>query len=282
MVIGQLIIIQVEFFIINDAIFSKLCILGEDVEPCFEGSSVTAPNVSASFTKIDDNFKQTLFSMMQDLRFALQGGKDMENTNIVETPVAEETSVVDNVEITTDEAPAAEEGTPETSAEFAKEKDDEEKNEDKTEKGESDNSDNETEDEKKKEDEEKYSLLEAKYSELEKANAELQTQFSELTAKYEDLVKFKADVEDKKKDELIKSFYMLDAEVIKDFTENKAKYSYEEIESKLSVLYAQSRFTINENNGEDNSDITTVNVESSTIETRPEWVLRVCEVAGNI
>ena len=25
----------VEFFIINDAIFSKLCILGEDVEPCF-------------------------------------------------------------------------------------------------------------------------------------------------------------------------------------------------------------------------------------------------------
>ena len=286
-----------EFFIINDAIFSKLCILGEDVEPCFEGSSVTAPNVSASFTKIDDNFKQTLFSMMQDLRFALQGGKDMENTDIVETPVAEETPVVDNVEITTDEAPAAEdapaqenpevvetpeEGAPETSAEFAKEKDNEEKNEDKTEKGKSDNSDNETEDEKKKEDEEKYSLLEAKYSELEKANAELQTQFSELTAKYEDLVKFKADVEDKKKDELIKSFYMLDAEVIKDFTENKAKYSYEEIESKLSVLYAQSRFTINENNGEDNSDITTVNVESSTIETRPEWVLRVCEVAGNI
>ena len=32
----------IEFFIINDAIFSKLCILGEDVEPCFEGSSVTA------------------------------------------------------------------------------------------------------------------------------------------------------------------------------------------------------------------------------------------------
>ena len=221
----------------------------------------------------------------------------MENTDIVETPVAEETPVVDNVEITTDEAPAAEdapaqenpevvetpeEGAPETSAEFAKEKDDEEKNEDKTEKEESDNSDNETEDEKKKEDEEKYSLLEAKYSELEKANAELQTQFSELTAKYEDLVKFKADVEDKKKDELIKSFYMLDTEVIKDFTENKAKYSYEEIESKLSILYAQSRFAIKENDGEDSSDITTVNVESSTIETRPDWVLRVCEVAGNI
>jgi hypothetical protein len=56
-----------DFFIINDAIFSKLCILGENVEPCFEGASVTAPNVSASFAKVDDTFKQTLYSMMQDL-----------------------------------------------------------------------------------------------------------------------------------------------------------------------------------------------------------------------
>ena len=46
----------VEFFIINDAVISKLCILGDDVEPCFEGSAITAPQVSASFT-LDDNFK---------------------------------------------------------------------------------------------------------------------------------------------------------------------------------------------------------------------------------
>ena len=38
-----------EFFIINDAIFSKLCMLGDDVEPCFEGSSITAPNISKNF-----------------------------------------------------------------------------------------------------------------------------------------------------------------------------------------------------------------------------------------
>ena len=30
-----------QFFIINEAIMSKLCILGEDVEPCFEGASIT-------------------------------------------------------------------------------------------------------------------------------------------------------------------------------------------------------------------------------------------------
>jgi len=32
-----------QFFIINEAIMSKLCILGEDCEPCFEGASITAP-----------------------------------------------------------------------------------------------------------------------------------------------------------------------------------------------------------------------------------------------
>ena len=32
-----------EFFIINEAIISKLCVLGENNEPCFEGSQITAP-----------------------------------------------------------------------------------------------------------------------------------------------------------------------------------------------------------------------------------------------
>ena len=33
------------FFIINEAIISKLCILGEDVEPCFEGSQISKKEV---------------------------------------------------------------------------------------------------------------------------------------------------------------------------------------------------------------------------------------------
>jgi hypothetical protein len=62
-----------EFFIINDAIFSKLCILGDDVEPCFEGASVTSPNFN-----LDKNFSNTLFSMMKDLKYALEkGGPEM-------------------------------------------------------------------------------------------------------------------------------------------------------------------------------------------------------------
>jgi len=41
---------DIEFFIINDAIFTKLCILGDDTEPCFEGASVTKPDVSSTFS----------------------------------------------------------------------------------------------------------------------------------------------------------------------------------------------------------------------------------------
>ena len=95
-----------DFFIINDAIFSKLCILGEDVEPCFEGSNITAPEVSKTFSKMDDNFKNTLFTMMQDLKFALEGGQNMK---VEETIMTEETEVVTEVQEEVEVTPAVEE-----------------------------------------------------------------------------------------------------------------------------------------------------------------------------
>jgi hypothetical protein len=87
-----------EFFIINDAIFSKLCILGDDVEPCFEGSSITAPNVSNNFA-LDDKFKKTLFSMMQELQDILQGGdytvEDKKKKAVDSSVVTEEEPVIE-------------------------------------------------------------------------------------------------------------------------------------------------------------------------------------------
>ena len=113
-----------DFFIINDAIFSKLCILGEDVEPCFEGSSITAPEVSKTFTKMDDNFKKTLYAMMQDLKFALEGGQKMiideAETKVTEPEVVEteaeataeetstETEIAEETEVATEEETALE------------------------------------------------------------------------------------------------------------------------------------------------------------------------------
>ena len=34
---------NLKIFIINEAIISKLCVLGEECEPCFEGASITKP-----------------------------------------------------------------------------------------------------------------------------------------------------------------------------------------------------------------------------------------------
>ena len=62
----------IELFIINDATFSKLCILGSDVEPCFEGASVTEKNVSKNFSCDNSLFMNTLFTMMNELKEALQ------------------------------------------------------------------------------------------------------------------------------------------------------------------------------------------------------------------
>ena len=71
-----------KLFIINDAIISKLCVLGEDNEPCFEGSNITAPTVQFSF---DDNFKEQLFSMMNELKDLLnKGGATVFNRYAVE------------------------------------------------------------------------------------------------------------------------------------------------------------------------------------------------------
>ena len=70
-----------QFFIINEAIMSKLCILGEEAEPCFEGANITA--VQFSF---EDGFKEKLFSLVKEMQEILsnEGGTPVFNTYAVE------------------------------------------------------------------------------------------------------------------------------------------------------------------------------------------------------
>ena len=65
-----------QFFIINEAIISKLCILGEDEEPCFEGASITKVQFS-----LDEDFKIKLFSMMNDIKEIISKGEKRMFTN---------------------------------------------------------------------------------------------------------------------------------------------------------------------------------------------------------
>ena len=242
-----------DFFIINDAIFSKLCILGEDVEPCFEGSSITAPEVSKQFTKMDDDFKKTLFTMMQDLKHALKGGykMELEDKNVetevitevapveetVETPETVEEAVVnEETEVTTEESISTESTINSIDAEQSNEEQLEE----------SINVETQVEVETEKD----YALLE---KELE----ELKTQYADMEKKYQELVTFKEAVDNEKKDALINSFYMLSDEDKKDVIENKSNYSLDEIEAKLSVICFRKKVNFDESNLNKNE----VNVE---------------------
>jgi hypothetical protein len=283
-----------DFFIINDAIFSKLCILGDDVEPCFEGSSVKAPEVSTSFTKVDESFRNTLYTMMQDLQFALEGGRNMEEienvvTNeeslveepIVETPVEEEAPVAaeeeipvaeEETEVEAEEAgeeivteevieePVVEEVAVEVEsipAETANENSEiTNENDDNSEKSHSKKIEDSLERNFTLED---YLELQNKYAALEEENAKL--------------VEFKLQVENEKKDALINSFYMLSDEDKAEVIENKANYSLDEIEAKLSVICVRKKVSFDlEDENKEEQPITTFSLGNLENEAVPAWI----------
>lgn len=274
---------KMELFIVNDAIFSKLCILGDDVEPCFEGSSVTAPSVSTNFNKVDDNFKQTLFSMMQDLKFALEGGnmakvdeekKDKTNET-VENKTDKTTEEVKDTETEKDnkdkdkkknyaKEDKKEEDKKEDNPALAEDKKPEEKKEETKTPAE----DKKEEEEKDKKDKKDYALM---YSELE-------TKYNDLSAKYESLVAFKQNVEKQQKEELIGGFYMLSDEDKKDVVAHIDEYSLDDIEAKLSVICVRKKVNFdlddtskNENKTEEENPVTTFNLENAG-DSVPAWI----------
>lgn len=244
----------IEFFIINEAVITKLCILGDDVEPCFEGASVTAPEISKEFT-FNEDFANTLFTMMNELKDALQnkGGSDMpeNNTEVVEEQVEETIEPVEEV-IETTEVEEGEAGADEFACgkdkktKHADDKEDEGEEEDPKEPEDSDDKkdDENSDDEKKKVN---HSLEEA-----ELALGEANSRIAELESELEDLRAYKLARENEEKDELFKKYAMLDGEDIEHLVQAKEQYSLQDLEAQLALLYVQK------------------NVDFSTIDGKPE------------
>lgn len=131
-----------DFFIINDAVFSKLCILGDDVEPCFEGASVTA-GVESNYAE-DTEFAHTLYTMikqLQEIVGANEGGvimpeqEALEEVKVVTDFVAgsgdtkdTKTDTKDSKAEKEDKAPSEEKAEPATEH-VAQDKEDEQKTE---------------------------------------------------------------------------------------------------------------------------------------------------------
>ena len=312
-------------------------------------------------TKIDDNFKKTLYTMMQDLKFALEGGNkmDMEQNLVAEETVeevaveetvteevvaeaevveetvetetqAEEYAIADSL-VREEESPVTEPETEEVEEEVVEEEteadveveevveepiveeeiltnddnseqsisteneeyveatqssqenfaksDDEDKKEDTDE--ESNDKETDTDDDKDDEEDDKYNKEdeeEKSKCSLEEKYTALQAEFAELSSKYEALVEFKNQVDNEKKDALIASFYMLSEEDKAEVVENKAKYSLDEIEAKLSVICVRKKvnFDLDDTSKNDNiveeKEVMTYNVSDNESTSTPAWI----------
>ena len=232
----------IEFFIINDASFTKLCVLGDGVEPCFEGASVEAPNISDKFSK--EGFTTTLYNMMNELKFALAenaNAKDAEKTDDSESVVEETTEFAENQEEVEEIADSAEKAKEFTESietvEVVEENLDQE----------SDFSAN-TEEEKESEEvventeesaDNEFAEKDAEIETLKSEIASLQEKYSLLETEAEELRSYKASRISADKDALINKYNMLSDDDKAEIVANKDSYSYEEIESKLALLYVK-------------------------------------------
>ena len=280
-----------QFFIINEAIISKLCILGEDVEPCFEGSQIT--RVQYSF---DDGFKEQLFSLMNEIKEILnEGGKPMpEETVVVEEVITEEVQVEEPEvveEVVTEEPEVVEEPAVEEVVEEVEEPVVEETEvvEEETLEVEVEESPEIEEDKPAQynlEDIQEYVELSQKYSELETKYNNLVAERDSLNNELTSLTEFKKGVERKEKEAMINSFYMLSDNDKKDVVENIDTYSLDEIEAKLSIICVRNKVSFDLEDKKEESSPITYNLNDAnnmdSDDSIPAWIRAAKNVAKEL
>jgi len=270
-----------KFFIIDEAMIQKLCILGEDVEPCFEGAGI-----AAQFS-YDGDFKNQLFSLMEDIKSALSKGGFTsmdENNKNVNDPTLENPDV--DFKKKDEEDKDEKKENP-----FPPKKDDEGGEEKKPAEGE-DKKDEEEDEDKKKKPAAKHELSDDEiadselYKNLAVQFTELQKQFDALKAEVEPLRQFKVEADRKAKQDMIDSFYMLSDEEKKDCVENIDTYSLNDIEAKLSIICVRNKVSFNlddDKKEEDNTskkEPTIYNLDGNDGEDNaPAWIKAVRETA---
>lgn len=289
-----------QFFIINEAIISKLCILGEDVEPCFEGANIT--NVQFSF---DDTFVERWNSIVEQVNdLFIKGGQTVATKKNSKDPVLENSLVDENgnpidAAAADDEDknlnPEAEgaEGAPAAAEEGA------EPAADDNAEGADDNAGAEGADDSASEDDDAANDDEGAEGEdggepapaaeptvdFAEENATLKAENEELKAQLAELVEFKNGIERQQKEAMIDSFYMLSDEDKKEVVENIDNYSLDDIEAKLSIICVRNKVSFDlDDNKEDGTAPKVYNLNSSNSEDEdltPAWLKAVQSVAKN-
>ena len=246
-------------FIYNEALIEKLCVLGENVEPCFEGAQIK------SQFSLEDNpefqkFKTTVYSMMEQLKETLNKGgsqEPMEENKVVTE--FENTEENKNTPEDPKKKPEDKETPPNTSACGTKKK------------------------EYNLEDVEEYTELLNKYNTLEGQYSALEQEKAALDAEIAALREFKLTAERKEKQQMIDSFYMLSDEDKKDVTEHIDTYSLDDIEAKLSIICVRNKVNFNLNddkkNEQEDNPQGLFNLNGGVTDNAPDWIKAIRETA---
>lgn len=306
-----------QFFIINEAIISKLCILGEDVEPCFEGAQI-----KLEFS-LGESLKTQMFSLIKEMKKILnEGGTSTVNTYSVEigsslwnaiwsyaanaykiNSVCEEEdqkfAILQQNEdgnfyrlnFSYDEengfAPAElaempEDFTPSEEPQF-----------DSAAVAEYQKSLEPVEEPEPEVEPVTYNLeeiteyveLRANYEDLAQKCADLEKELSAAVENVAALSAFKKQVEKKEKEAMIKSFYMLSDADKKDVIDNIDSYSLDDIEAKLSIICVRNKVNFSldtEDKVEEPAPITYNLNDEAEDACVPAWIKAIQETAKNM
>lgn len=260
------------FFIYNEALIEKLCILGESVEPCFEGAQF---KTEFSLENMEE-LRTTMFSMLTELQKTLNKGGSHETMD-------ENKKTLGNPE--------------DPNFEAKKQPEDENKKNPKGNPAPEDNKpkdgDNKPADNNKEEPKKKYNLDEVtEYTELLGKYETLQGEFETLKQEKIDLEtevtslrEFKLTADRKEKQSMIDGFYMLSDDDKKDVVEHIDTYSLDDIEAKLSIICVRNKVNFNLNNNneqDDNQPKGLFNLENPADDNVPEWIKAVRETAKKL
>lgn len=247
-------------FIYNEALIEKLCVLGENVEPCFEGAQFSS-QFSLEGNQEFQKLKTMVYSMMDQLKETFNKGgsqEPMDNENKAFTEFEKNNP---NPEDKNKEKENSS-GTP------APEK---EGKEDKDKKG-----------KYNLEDVTEYTELLAKFNELEGKYSALEQEKNTLDTEVAELKKFKLKAERQNKQQMIDSFYMLSDDDKKDVVEHIDTYSLDDIEAKLSILCVRNKVNFNLEDKHEEDDKTPkglFNLEHPETDNVPDWVKAIRETA---
>lgn len=280
-----------EFFIFNEADISALCILGDDVEPCFEDSTITKPEILYSLKQ--NEFKQEFNNFMLELNKVLdhsntEGGITVEKDNkdglVIEDGLRQRDDVLEDPKTPELDNEAKLISVSEQAAAIAAKREAEEDEVETITKTEEDVKEEEEQPEVIVENEQEVITEEPQVLEedpvVENDNEEFTNlknsydatvaELSELKEQFNLLMEEKTARETQEKEAICDKFSVLGEETINEFKNNLSNYSAIELEKELSAIAFNKGITFNLLTQKEDSIVTPIPVRDTKV--IPAWL----------